>query len=88
MSNYLLMLNETFSEYSPSGTGSHTAPTIWKKKNQQFLEEKYSSIYLRIQYGKCCPLKLSDEHYIISSKLQNSLHADCLFQSDFHISVL
>lgn len=51
------MVNETFSEYSPSGTGSYRAPTICKKKNNlQLNEEKYSNICLKIPYDKYCYL--------------------------------
>lgn len=67
------MVNNSFSEYSPSGTGSYTAPTICKINNLQVIEEKYSVIYLKIPYDKYCSLKQPDGHYIISSNLQNNL---------------
>lgn len=43
------MVNDTFSEYSPSGTGSYTAPTICKIK-YLLLIEKNSMFYLEISH--------------------------------------
>lgn len=73
MSNYLLMVNDTFSEYRPSGTGSYTAPTICKINNLQLIGEKYFIIYLKMPYYKYCSLKQPDGYYIISPNLQNNL---------------
>ena len=57
---YLLMVNDTFFFFFPSGTGSYTAPTICKIKYLKKKKKKYSMFYLEISYNKYFSLKQSD----------------------------